>query len=341
MSPQGVVGPGIFGPPGGSGPTANVNSVTASTPIVASPTTGAVVLSWLPTATLSMHTQKLGHLTTPTTPTQATNKSYVDGLAQGLDAKTSVVVVAVANVATLINVTTIDGVVLVAGNRVLLTAQTTPKTNGLWVVQVTAWTRPTTFAAASTQQGAYVLVEEGTTYKGTGWVLTGTAIVVGTTTQTWVKFSNTVTTKVAMGGGVTGTSTACTVAKAPSGSLVAGTNVTISTTSGKAALSATTVALVAHNTGGTLAISDSGKKITVNNATPKTITIPKNATIAIPNLTVIYVEQFGAGQVTVAKATTTVTIHSLTGKVKTAGQYGVISLHQVSANVWHLSGQLG
>ena len=198
-------------PAGGGG--SGAASVTGTAPINVTPTTGAVDVSWLPTGTVSMHTEKLSHLTTPTTATQAANKSYVDSIAQGLDAKASAVAVATANVASLSGPQTIDGVTLVAGNRVLLTAQTTAKTNGLWVIQALVWTRPLTFAVASSQQGAYVLIEEGTVNKGTGWILTGAAIVVGTTNQTWSKFSTSATTKVTMGGDVTGTSTACTVGK--------------------------------------------------------------------------------------------------------------------------------
>ena len=450
MSPQGVVGPGIFGPPGGGGTgggtgtvtdvaspdtsikittphttvkvevakvkeaavvqgtrvtlattagkvkisanvqTGAVPSVAGTAPIKVTPTTGTVGVSWLPTATTSMHTQKLGHLATPTTATQATTKSYVDGLANGLDAKTSAVAVAIANVASLSGPQSIDSVTLVAGNRVLLTGQTTAKTNGLWVVQTLVWTRPTTFALASSQQGAYVFIEEGTLRKGTGWVLTGTAIVVGTTNQTWVKFSTTTTTKVTMGGdvtgtstasqvvkllhkvittltngkflkvtttkivsatppattkvtmggGVTGTSTAATVAKAPSGSMTASYGITIATSGGKAVISTTTIPGVAHNTGATLALTDAGHMITVTNATGKTITIPKHATVAFPVSTVIGIAQTGAGQVTVA-AGATVTLHSATAKVKTRVRYSVVWIRQTATNVWRVYGDLG
>lgn len=205
--------PGVYPVPlalGGSA-SGSVTSVTGTSPIKATPTHGAVVLSWLPTASVSMATQALTHLPTPVASTQAANKGYVDSVAQGLDAKTSATVVSTINVVALTGVQTIDGVVLIATNRVLLTAQTTAKLNGLWVVNAGAWTRPVTFATGSTQQGAYVLIEEGTVNAGTAWVLTGTAVVVGTTNETWVKFSN--ATSVTMGGDVTGASSASTVAK--------------------------------------------------------------------------------------------------------------------------------
>lgn len=126
---------------------------------------------------------------TPTTSTEAANKGYVDSVAQGLDAKPSVAVVATFNL-TLSGTQTVDGVALTAGQRVLATAQTTGSQNGVWVVAAGAWTRPTDYASGSSQIGAFVFVEGGTAGSSSGWVQTGTtAVTVDTTASTWTQFS--------------------------------------------------------------------------------------------------------------------------------------------------------
>lgn len=132
-----------------------------------------------------------GTVTVPSTvnATDAAQKAYVDSVAQGLDNKPSVTALASSNI-TLSGTQTIDGVAVVAGNRVLATGQSTASQNGLWTVAAGAWTRPADFASGSTQLGASVFVEGGTSYGSSGWVLTGTAAVtVDTSSQAWTQFS--------------------------------------------------------------------------------------------------------------------------------------------------------
>ena len=76
---------------------------------------------------------KITSLAAPTSDNDAARKSYVDGVAQGLDIKAS------ARLATTVNITlsgeqTIDGVSAVTGNRVLVKNQTTAADNGVYVV---------------------------------------------------------------------------------------------------------------------------------------------------------------------------------------------------------------
>ena len=68
---------------------------------------------------------------TPSGSTDIANKAYVDTVAQGLDTKASVVAGTTANI-TLSGTQTIDGVVLIAGDRVLVKNQTTTANNGLY-----------------------------------------------------------------------------------------------------------------------------------------------------------------------------------------------------------------
>lgn len=92
-------------------------------------------------------------------------------------------VVTTANVA-LTGLQTIDGVTLVANNLVLLTGQTTASQNGLWLAQSGAWTRPSEWAAASTQKSTMFFVEEGTVNHDTKWLAITDAITVDTTSVT-------------------------------------------------------------------------------------------------------------------------------------------------------------
>ena len=82
---------------------------------------------------------------------------------------------------------TVDGVVLLAADRVLLVGQTNSLENGLWVAAAGAWTRPADFLSQSTPvKGTAVAVTSGTNLAGTVWML-NSAITVGTTAQQWVQ----------------------------------------------------------------------------------------------------------------------------------------------------------
>jgi len=78
---------------------------------------------------------------------------------------------------------TVDGVVLVAGNRVLVKDQGAGATNGIYVVKAAAWERATDFdTSIEATPNAVVAVSEGTANADTLWQLTtNSAIVLGTT----------------------------------------------------------------------------------------------------------------------------------------------------------------
>jgi hypothetical protein len=128
---------------------------------------------------------------TPSLATHAVNKGYVDAAIQGLSPKAPARALASANVASLSGTTTIDGVALAAGQRVLLKGQTTASQNGLWVVASGAWTRPTDFSTGSSANGTYLFIEEGTVFADTAWLCTNDAggDVVDTNSLTFVQFS--------------------------------------------------------------------------------------------------------------------------------------------------------
>lgn len=135
-----------------------------------------------PTGSLSLNSQKITNLATPTLDTDATTKAYVDALAQGLSWKASVRAATTANI-TLSGTQTIDGVEVTAGDRVLVKDQSTATANGIYVVAAGAWARATDAdVSAEVPTGLAVFVSEGTASGDKAWVLTTNApITLGTT----------------------------------------------------------------------------------------------------------------------------------------------------------------
>ena len=142
-----------------------------------------------PTAPVALNNQKITGLGTPTADTDAATKLYVDTASQGLDAKASVRAATTANI-TLSAPQTIDGVSVIAGDRVLVKNQSTASGNGIYLVAAGAWTRATDMDAWTEVPNAFVFVEQGTTLADTGWVSTADpGGTLGTTNITWTQFS--------------------------------------------------------------------------------------------------------------------------------------------------------
>jgi hypothetical protein len=105
--------------------------------------------------------------------------------------KGSVVVATTANI-TLSGTQTIDGVAVVAGDRVLVKNQTTTANNGIYVVAAGAWSRATDSDTASEMGGAVVNVDSGTTQGGQMWNTNfKTTDTLGTTAMTWAEIIDT------------------------------------------------------------------------------------------------------------------------------------------------------
>ena len=132
-----------------------------------------------PATNVSFNSKKITSLLDPTSAQDAATKNYVDSVAQGLNVKGSVVAATTASI-TLVGAQTVDGVSVVAGNRVLVKNQSTASFNGIYVVQTTAWTRSTDEPTPT--QGDFTFVEQGTVNAAQGWILAN-----GTTT--WTQFS--------------------------------------------------------------------------------------------------------------------------------------------------------
>jgi hypothetical protein len=143
----------------------------------------------VPTADLNIGSHKLINVTDPTNPQDASTKLYVDNAIAGLSWKAPARAASTANLA-LTGTQTVDGVALIAGDRILVKNQTTPSANGIYVVAAGAWARSTDADAANELLNAAVYIEEGTTQADTAWTGTANApITVGSTNLPFVQFS--------------------------------------------------------------------------------------------------------------------------------------------------------
>ena len=148
-----------------------------------------------PTGAVSMNSQKITGLADPTGDNDAANKGYVDGVAQGLDVKDSVVATTTANgtlSTAFANGQSIDGVTLQTGDRILIKNQTTASQNGIYNVNASgAPSRTTDMATGANAAGAFVFVEQGTVNAENGFTCTSDtgSAVVGTNNLTFAQFS--------------------------------------------------------------------------------------------------------------------------------------------------------
>ena len=148
-----------------------------------------------PTGAVSLNSQKITGLADPTADADAANKGYVDGVAQGLDVKDSVVATTTANgtlSTAFANGQSIDGVTLQTGDRILIKNQTTASQNGIYNVNASgAPSRTTDMGTGSNAAGAFVFVEQGTVNAENGFTCTSDtgSAVVGTNNLTFAQFS--------------------------------------------------------------------------------------------------------------------------------------------------------
>ena len=172
--------------------TAGVSSVSGtSSQIAVSSTTGDITLS-LPNAVVFPGTVTLN--ADPINALDAATKQYVDAVAEGLHVHASVVAATTANVDLSTGLEAgdvIDGVTLVAGDRVLVKNQSTTSENGIYIASTSgAAVRASDYNTASEiDPGDFFFVSGGTTYDNTGWVQTAVVTTLGTDPITFEQFS--------------------------------------------------------------------------------------------------------------------------------------------------------
>jgi len=127
--------------------------------------------------------------TAPVSGTDVVNKNYLEFFAAGISWKQPVVCGTTANI-TLSGLQTLDGVTVVAGDRVLVKNQSTSSQNGIYLASSTAWSRAPDADTWDELISAICFVESGSTLAGSAWYCTiqpgGT---IGTTAITWSNFS--------------------------------------------------------------------------------------------------------------------------------------------------------
>lgn len=134
-----------------------------------------------------------GNLTLAGAPTQANHaatKAYADSISEGLHIHQSVVALAASNISLPTAPATLDGVTLTLNDRVLLTGQTNPAENGIYVVINGDLARAADYnTAVEIQAGDFVFVSEGTTYNSTSWVQENEVTTLGTDPIVWSQFA--------------------------------------------------------------------------------------------------------------------------------------------------------
>lgn len=154
---------------------------------------------------LNMGSNLITSLATPVSGTDAANKNYVDGISAGLDPKESVRAATTASVGgayatTPSNgqftgaATTVDGVALSVGDRVLIKDQADLKQNGIYTYSAASqFTRAADMdgsPASEVSGGNFVFVAQGTTQSASGYVLVANGILtLNTDNLTFTQFS--------------------------------------------------------------------------------------------------------------------------------------------------------
>jgi hypothetical protein len=146
-----------------------------------------------PTSSFSFGSQLLTNLADPVNAQDGATKSYVDGVAQGLNIKQAVVATTTGNI-TLSGLSTQAGgdwaSGLTAGDRILVKNQTASENNGIYVADASTWSRSSDANTWNELISAFTFVQTGTTEADTGWVCTIDAGgTLGTTPITWTQFS--------------------------------------------------------------------------------------------------------------------------------------------------------
>ena len=248
---------------GGSGAFFNKTDTRTANTILAGPTTGsaaaptfrALVAGDLlklneftaPDGSVSLNSQKITNLATPTADGDAASKSYVDGVAQGLDVKDSCVAATTGNITiatALNNGDTLDGVSLSTNDRVLVKDQSSASENGIYIVGSSP-ARADDLAAGADAAGMFTFIEKGTVNADNAFVCTSDkgSAVVGTNNLAFTQFSG--AGQITAGDGLDKSANTLSVDLKSNGGLV---------------IESTEIAvdLAASSITGTLAVSDGG-----------------------------------------------------------------------------------
>ena len=159
----------------------NITSSTINSTTIGATTPSTGVFTNIATTT--------GTITTaPSSPNDIANKQYVDYYAAGLSWKQPVATATSASI-TRSGLQTINGVTLVAGDRVLVKDQSTASENGIYTASASAWTYAVGADDWAEYVGAIVFVASGS-LNGTAWYCQAQpGGTLGVTAMNWSNFS--------------------------------------------------------------------------------------------------------------------------------------------------------
>jgi len=262
---------------------------------------------------------------------------------------TAVKTVSLTNI-TLSGTQTVNGVALVATDRILVAGQTAGAENGVWVVAAGAWSRATDGDTDAELRGYIVSVSSGT-YTGYKYINTNaSAITVGTTAITYSEFSNNIEIDPVFVSWRDTTRTANTFWAAPNGSNGAAT---------WRALVAADVPTLNQSTTGSAATLTTSRNIAISgdltwnvdfNGSAAVTAVGTLATVNSNVGTYAGITVNGKGLVTAATALTTLSGYGITDaqstlvsgtNIKTVGTYSLLGSGDVtlaSLNYWTKSG---
>lgn len=143
-----------------------------------------------PVANVSVGGNRITDLSDPVNDSDAVTKHFMDLLLLGLNPHAPVRCASTQDMTPATLLRPVDGITLVAGDRVLLKDQTNPAQNGVWVAATGIWTRATDSDSEAELLRAYYMVLEGTMNASTAWFQSTPApITVDVTALTFVLFS--------------------------------------------------------------------------------------------------------------------------------------------------------
>ena len=245
---------------------------TTGITITATGTNQNITLAPTGTGTVDVSSKRITSLATPSASTDAATKQYVDDVAQGLTVKTSCNAATTGTLAaassgtitynngssgvgatltTTGSYTTIDGVTLVNGDRILVKNEATAANNGIYVrTSTTVLTRATDFdnSPAGEVAGAFTFISGGTTNADAGFVCTtDNPVVMGTTAITFTQFSGAGTYIAGTGLTLTGSEFSIANTAVTSGSYGSGDRVASFTVNAQGQLTAAANVVIAAN----------------------------------------------------------------------------------------------